>query len=110
MQFPPDTSLYEMQLLLSQLWIGYLPGTDYSFLKELDEMWCNLILKLITTKDISKREELWHEIDQLIIKWRHNIDILLHQAENIMLEFRENLWKEEDNQSILKLEEMIKDM
>jgi hypothetical protein len=37
MQFPTDTTLNEMQLLLSQLWIEYLPDTDNSFLKELNE-------------------------------------------------------------------------
>ncbi len=110
MQFPTDTSLNEMQLLLSQLWIEYLPDIDHSFLKELDEIWCNLILELMTVKDSWAREKIWNKIDQLIVQWRHNINLILHQAESTILIFREKIWKEEDDKSIVELEEMMKNM
>jgi hypothetical protein len=99
-----------MQLLLSQLWIEYLPDTDNSFLKELNESWCNLVLDLITTKNETKRNELRKKIDQLIVQWRHNIDLILHQADSTILIFREKIWKEEDDKSIVELEEMMKNM
>ncbi len=110
MRFPTDTSLNEMKLLLSQLWQEYIPESDHSFLLSLNEEWCNIVLDLVTTKDESKRNEIWGEIETMVVQWKKDIDTILYEAQQIMLSFREKIWKEQDEHDVIDLENILQNI
>ncbi len=110
MRFPDNTTIDEMKYLLIQLWQEYIPESNHSFLLSLNEEWCNLVLDLVTTKDESKRNEIWGKVETMIVQWKKDIDTILHEAHQIMLSFREKIWKEQDENDVIDLENILQNI
>ncbi|MDR0607442.1 MAG: hypothetical protein LBG52_03650 [Candidatus Peribacteria bacterium] len=111
MQFPTHITKEEMQQLLHQFRIDYLPKEEGTFIDTLDEEGLRFIFAMIGEKDEKIREDARNQLEQKIAENDKQkfflVQNVMQKANRLMLQYREKGQQSKDMADVEALEKFL---